>query len=1237
MKVFVTHALVLCWIASCVVSAVSLRNDDRELQRSLTDDGSWDVILEEGLGDDWGIFIRTNHRDVALDNRTHSGNNHSLRIQNDRAGSHIKTHWVVVQDYRDDNSKVRVSFWFYAIGNNETFNFEYKTPGTKWTNLSNFTAVIDKRKWTKHTSDIDGNSIPNNRIRFRINNTGRGGNNKVCIDNLTVSGQNTAESFSGATTPDSEFVDLPDLGLGLKPEPSGETGKQPESDVKDVTPAAEDITIIMDGVAVAIPFDSQDSYNDGQDERMKRPLIVSADGRNITLEGNIHRAIPLPSGLSIGASTTLDVDFTLTDIEEVQAICIDENLGHSGSRCFVFAGTQTLSSSWTLLEPQATVGETRHYQIPLGGIWGESKNWLIFMQDNDSRNRDTGSCSFANIDINHGTEFFIEKDGTPIPVMSTQQKSFGRRQDSSSHFLRVSSDGASVRLVGNMHRSVPLETPVTIDANTNIDFDFTLVDERDVHALCFTVGGESGETCLVTAGTQVWGDYNLYPKTEVGETRHYSVPVGLFFDGTFDYVSFMQDNDTRCRSCGDATWANVKLSQVTRPQLMITAYGDFQEIDSATEASADTRQDTRANFLEFPDSVSVTLKGNTHRALSFSEPIMIDHATDLDFDFTLEKLEELHSICIVTNTDPGEYLDKNGYCFTAAGTQNWNRDERLEPQTVEGGTTHYHYPIGMYVPSGLAYYLVFMQDNDTGDKSTGECTFSNIEFSQRPSLNVKMMGVNTPLTNQQISFDRRQDTSSNLLDVSQSGDKISMYGNLWKAFAFPTPITLTDDAVLSFTLDVEEATEITAICLEEDLSLEGSFRCFKLSGTQTRGLGYVMYQGIKQTSEGEVNSYHIKLSEYFTGVKNYLVFIHDNDSSDRTTGISHISDLQIYNLKPSCLSSSSFNFAFAECTFDNFVANVGNAMSQVSGCAGVDPWGELLSLFDLSSDSEVRNRIKGICDSAYVSRLIPFNQLMAQEKQFVDEFFDGGNSWNYEIDEANGPNLAKDAAMVKVASEKFDGRVGIDFPDVHNFENCELRAAMCCYVATRDGGQKTEPDDNSDACYMEFSKARQSSHVRDGYSIYSGTGDEGPLNCHGFAWGNDSGYSDAAFKGNTLFQVAMKHGLYEEGNVEELPGAPMCGCVEHMPVVTRAACTKTVATQTVSIKYNPVDQFVAEANVGNINHSNCGDLSNHYASLVAQGKASAREKALLDKHLVGENQCGAALTGFLKTKGFAFA
>eukprot|EP00547_Thalassionema_nitzschioides_P012035 CAMPEP_0194262348 /NCGR_PEP_ID=MMETSP0158-20130606/46492_1 /TAXON_ID=33649 /ORGANISM="Thalassionema nitzschioides, Strain L26-B" /LENGTH=1050 /DNA_ID=CAMNT_0039002503 /DNA_START=30 /DNA_END=3183 /DNA_ORIENTATION=- len=1030
-----------------------------------------------------------------------------------------------------------------------------------------------------------------------------------------------------------------------------------------VVVAQSNIVFKIDGSDVSVPVSSLTSYDGGQDQYMRRPLIVSPDGRTVTLEGNIHRAVPLPTPMSIMANTILDIDVTIGGIQEAQALCIEENTNHSPDRCFVFAHTQDLSSSWKMLEPQTAEGETRHYTIPIGQyIWGHNKfNYLAFMQDNDSSNRDLGSSTFANIEFSHGTNLYIEKDGFPHYFDTAAQKSESG-QDTWQHPFIVSDDGKSVQLKGNIHRGVPFDTPVVIDANTDIEFDFTLAEITEVHSLCFTDSTLHTNNCFVAANTQSWTRFNLEPRTDVGETRNYKIPVGLLYQGTFDWVLFMQDNDTSNRSAGDSTFSNIKLTQAVRPTLDITVNGVIQKLDSRTAVSARNDQDSKMHFFEFPDDNSILLNHNMHKALAITTPFEINKATELDFDFTVTDFADHHTICIVTDpTNIASYKSTSGgkRCFTVAGPQTVSWDVDMSPKTQLGETRHYNIPIGRWHPGGTAYYLVFVQDSDAGNKLPGESTFSNIEFSQRPDLVLNINGVDTGVFNHQLSYGSRQDFSDNLVDVSDDGKTASMYGNLWKAFELPTPVTITDDTVLSFTLDVEQELEIVSICFDEDLSDQVHARCLKLSGYQTRDFGTLIYKGIKQTYEGETKEYMIRLKEFYTGTFQYIALQHDNDATDRYTGISHISDISLHEIEPSCLTGAPFNFNLNECTVDGFVAGVQSSMA--GACAGKDAWRELLSLWDGQSDSDVSERVQAICASAYPSA-IPYNMLLNKENQFVEEFFDGGNKWNYdrnsnnmllnkenqfveeffdggnkwnyEVDEAGGPNLATDAARIMFANEKFDDKRAIAFPDVHNFEGCELRAAMCCHVAARDAD--SEPTDNSDACYMEFKNSRESSHVRDGYSIYPDDS-EGAFACHGFVWGNDSGYADAAFKGNTLFDVALLNGLMSNKEVEELPGAPMCGCVEHMPVVSRADCTTTTVTQNVSISFNPVSKFTAEGSITNVVHESCGDLATHYDQLVADGKASQHERDALDSHLVGDGQCGPALSAFLSTKGFTYS
>merc|ERR1711935_1264228 len=101
----------------------------------------------------------------------------------------------------------------------------------------------------------------------------------------------------------------------------------------------------------------------------------------------------------------------------------------------------------------------------------------------------------------------------------------------------------------------------------------------------------------------------------------------------------------------------------------------------------------------------------------------------------------------------------------------------------------------------------------------------------------------------------------------------------------------------------------------------------------------------------------------------------------------------------------------------------------------------------------------------------------------------------------------------------------------------------------------------------------------------------------------------------------------------------MCGCVEQMPVVTKASCTKVVVDQIVSVKYDAITEFNVNVDIRSIIHRRCdnNDLSSHYEGLLRQGKVTQRAKDHLDTRLVGEGNCPDAIRTFLAGKGFSFS
>ena len=111
---------------------------------------------------------------------------------------------------------------------------------------------------------------------------------------------------------------------------------------------------------------------------------------------------------------------------------------------------------------------------------------------------------------------------------------------------------------------------------------------------------------------------------------------------------------------------------------------------------------------------------------------------------------------------------------------------------------------------------------------------------------------------------------------------------------------------------------------------------------------------------------------------------------------------------------------------------------------------------------------------------------------------------------------------------------------------------MYCWLDSR---SDTALVNNSDVYYVKASRC--TSHVAYGYSIYRDSS-EGTVDCHVFTWGTDGGSISSALEGNALFKVGFMNNLYEglKGNIEQVPGAPICGSMDRIPVVMNAACTK---------------------------------------------------------------------------------
>jgi len=204
---------------------------------------------------------------------------------------------------------------------------------------------------------------------------------------------------------------------------------------------------------------------------------------------------------------------------------------------------------------------------------------------------------------------------------------------------------------------------------------------------------------------------------------------------------------------------------------------------------------------------------------------------------------------------------------------------------------------------------------------------------------------------------------------------------------------------------------------------------------------------------------------------------------------------------------------------------------------------------------------------------IPFSYLSGKGRQFDKNYFDGATEWNTGQDEMS---KVTSAGRIAAVSDAVSGKA-VEWPSyITNFDNCDMRAAMCCFTKVQDpdtglvsSGDPTT-DKNSDVCLVHLDRSPQAGHVTNGKTFYSdGRNFDAAVDdayCTGFTWSGNPDDFSTKYRANTLFHISMYDGFYQNNRVGSVPGAPMCGCVEQMPVVSHSDCVEPVQARRLSVR-----------------------------------------------------------------------
>eukprot|EP00580_Thalassiosira_gravida_P002291 CAMPEP_0201602868 /NCGR_PEP_ID=MMETSP0492-20130828/3471_1 /ASSEMBLY_ACC=CAM_ASM_000837 /TAXON_ID=420259 /ORGANISM="Thalassiosira gravida, Strain GMp14c1" /LENGTH=530 /DNA_ID=CAMNT_0048066501 /DNA_START=116 /DNA_END=1708 /DNA_ORIENTATION=+ len=195
------------------------------------------------------------------------------------------------------------------------------------------------------------------------------------------------------------------------------------------------------------------------------------------------------------------------------------------------------------------------------------------------------------------------------------------------------------------------------------------------------------------------------------------------------------------------------------------------------------------------------------------------------------------------------------------------------------------------------------------------------------------------------------------------------------------------------------------------------------------------------------------------------------------------------------------------------------------------------------------------------------------------------------------------------------------------FASCQLNTVMCCFTDDSNGeGFASNGDATTDVCRHNLADSPQSNHIKYGWSVFPGT--ETSTHCHGFTWKD----GEDELLGNMMYDISYRTTI-NKGYLKGVPGAPMCGCVEHMPTVEAAACRTATKTGEIEFTFSYEEGIVSASNTATINYQDCAvaDLKKQY---VANNAGDADKIAAIDDHLAGDGGCADDLTEYLNEEQF---
>ena len=210
----------------------------------------------------------------------------------------------------------------------------------------------------------------------------------------------------------------------------------------------------------------------------------------------------------------------------------------------------------------------------MGQYYTGQINYITFINDHDVKNP-TATSQFGNIRVYEDPKLLrvtTIENGTE----TTQEDfltSYGGGQDKKT-FYEITADGNFLSLTGNTWKAFKYNYNITPD--TVVEFDFQSAVEGEIHTIGFDFDTSlTGNQQFQLHGTQHWTRANQdFTYDEItGGLQHYRIPVGQYYTGQVNYITFINDHDVK-NPTATSQFGNIRIYENSHSSVSATLTND---------------------------------------------------------------------------------------------------------------------------------------------------------------------------------------------------------------------------------------------------------------------------------------------------------------------------------------------------------------------------------------------------------------------------------------------------------------------------------------------------------------------------------------------------------------------------------------------------------------------------------------------------------------------------------------